>query len=118
MVSALLGTQVPLASGVQPGFPLPRHHIEVTDGTWHLTMINGVPWARPPAWAHPTRPLLRNASHHPPIPHDPPEVHATAAMSGASGRGGGAGPGGTGSRVLGSAGGHQPQHVGGDGPLA
>jgi hypothetical protein len=42
----------------------PRHHVEVTDGTWDLVMINGVPWARPPAWAHPTRPLLRNASHH------------------------------------------------------
>jgi hypothetical protein len=44
----------------------PRHHVEVTDGTWQLQMIHGVPWTRPPAWAHPTRPLLRNASHHPP----------------------------------------------------
>src|SRR4051812_3593318 len=44
----------------------PRHHIDVTDGTWQLEMIDGVPWARPPAWAHPTRPLLRNASHRPP----------------------------------------------------
>jgi hypothetical protein len=26
-------------------------------------MINGVPWVRPPAWAHPSRPLLRNAAH-------------------------------------------------------
>jgi hypothetical protein len=47
-------------------FVCPRHHVEVTDGTWQLYMINGVPWARPPAWAHPTRPLLRNASHRPP----------------------------------------------------
>jgi hypothetical protein len=44
----------------------PRHHIDVTDGTWELEMIDGVPWARPPAWAHPGRPLLRNASHHSP----------------------------------------------------
>jgi hypothetical protein len=26
----------------------PRHHLDVTDGTWQLQMINGVPWARPP----------------------------------------------------------------------
>src|SRR3954451_11724094 len=45
----------------------PRHHLDVTDGgTWELQMIDGVPWARPPAWAHPGRPLLRNASHQPP----------------------------------------------------
>ena len=44
----------------------PRHHLEVTDGTWDLQMINGVPWARPHVWAHPTRPLLRNATHQPP----------------------------------------------------
>jgi hypothetical protein len=44
-------------------FVCPRHHIEVTDGTWEIAMINGVPWVRPPAWAHPARPLLRNASH-------------------------------------------------------
>ncbi len=42
----------------------PRHHAEVTDGTWEIQMLHGVPWARPPAWAHPTRPLLRNTSHH------------------------------------------------------
>ena len=42
----------------------PRHHAEVTDGTWEIEMLHGVPWARPPAWAHPTRPLLRNTSHH------------------------------------------------------
>jgi hypothetical protein len=44
----------------------PRHHLDVTAGTWELAMIHGLPWARPPAWAHPTRPLLRNASHQPP----------------------------------------------------
>ena len=44
-----------------------RHHIEITDGTWEVQMIDGVPWAGPPAWAHPTRPLLRNASHRPPV---------------------------------------------------
>src|SRR3954466_4170049 len=41
----------------------PRHHVEVTDGTWEIEMIDGVPWARPPGWVHPGRPLLRNASH-------------------------------------------------------
>jgi hypothetical protein len=44
----------------------PRHHVDVTDGTWDVEMIHGLPWARPPAWAHPGRPLLRNASHQPP----------------------------------------------------
>jgi hypothetical protein len=47
-------------------FVCPRHHIDVTDGTWQLQMIDGVPWARPPAWVHPGRPLLRNACHRPP----------------------------------------------------
>jgi hypothetical protein len=41
----------------------PRHHVEVTDGTWEIEMIDGLPWARPPGWVHPARPLLRNASH-------------------------------------------------------
>ena len=40
-----------------------RHHLEIGDGTWHIHMINGVPWVRPPAWAHPARPLLRNTTH-------------------------------------------------------
>jgi hypothetical protein len=44
-------------------FACPRHHVEVTDGTWEIEMIDGVPWARPPGWVHPGRPLLRNASH-------------------------------------------------------
>ncbi len=39
------------------------HHVEIGDGTWEVQMINGVPWTRPPAWAHPARPLLRNAGH-------------------------------------------------------
>jgi hypothetical protein len=41
----------------------PRHHVELTDGTWEIEMIDGVPWARPPGCVHPARPLLRNASH-------------------------------------------------------
>jgi hypothetical protein len=48
-------------------FACPRHHFEITDGTgWEIEMIDGVPWVRPPAWAHPGRPLLRNATHHTP----------------------------------------------------
>ena len=44
----------------------PRHHGEVDTHTgWHLTMIHGIPWARPPAWAHHHPPLLRNTTHHP-----------------------------------------------------
>ena len=43
----------------------PRHHIEITDGTWGIEMIDGVPWVRPPAWVDPTRPLLRNTTHQP-----------------------------------------------------
>jgi hypothetical protein len=44
-------------------FVCPRHHVEVTDGTWEIEIVDGVPWARPPGWVHPGRPLLRNASH-------------------------------------------------------
>jgi hypothetical protein len=44
-------------------FLCPRHHVEVTEGTWEIEMVDGVPWARPPAWAYPDRPLLRNAAH-------------------------------------------------------
>ncbi len=44
----------------------PRHHAEIdTDTGWHLQMIHGVPWARPPTWAHHHPPLLRNTTHHP-----------------------------------------------------
>jgi HNH endonuclease len=45
----------------------PRHHSEVHDRTssWQIIMIHGVPWVRPPAWAHPHRPLLRNTTHRP-----------------------------------------------------
>jgi hypothetical protein len=49
------------------------HHIEITtaassrtDGNgWHIEMVNGVPWVRPPSWIDPARPLLRNSVHHP-----------------------------------------------------
>lgn len=41
------------------------HHVEITKpGHWQIEMIRGVPWARPPAWVNPARPLLRNATHH------------------------------------------------------
>jgi hypothetical protein len=42
-----------------------RHHDEIHQGHWHLQMIDGVPWARPPRWINRTQPLLRNATHHP-----------------------------------------------------
>jgi hypothetical protein len=43
-----------------------RHHSEIHDGdSWQIEMINGLPWVRPPVWAHPTRPLLRNTTHRP-----------------------------------------------------
>jgi hypothetical protein len=38
-------------------------HGDLHAGTWTLTMIHGQPWARPPAWLHPDRPLLRNTTH-------------------------------------------------------
>ncbi len=53
----------------------PRHHAEIdTDTGWHLQMIHGVPWARPPTWAHhqPTPPT----QHHPPPPHRQPDMSA------------------------------------------
>ena len=41
-----------------------RHHNELHNrGGWELQMIDGTPWARPPAWAYPARPLLRNTTH-------------------------------------------------------
>ncbi|MGZ4611851.1 MAG: DUF222 domain-containing protein [Kineosporiaceae bacterium] len=44
----------------------PRHHGEVDlDDTWEIEMIHGVPWVRPPSWAHRERPLLRNTTHRP-----------------------------------------------------
>ena len=42
-----------------------RHHDEIHQGHWHLEVIDGVPWARTPRWLTRTRPLLRNATHHP-----------------------------------------------------
>jgi hypothetical protein len=44
----------------------PRHHVEVTEGTWEVELVDGVPWARPPRSAYPDRPLLRNATHRSP----------------------------------------------------
>jgi hypothetical protein len=45
------------------------HHIGITtddtDTGWQIHMREGVLWARPPSWADPARPLLRNAVHHP-----------------------------------------------------
>jgi HNH endonuclease len=41
-----------------------RHHSEIHDGDgWQIEMLQGIPWVRPPAWAHPMRPLLRNTAH-------------------------------------------------------
>jgi hypothetical protein len=42
-----------------------RHHTEVHQGTWELQMLQGIPWVRPPGWIDRSRPLLRNAAHHP-----------------------------------------------------
>jgi hypothetical protein len=44
----------------------PRHHTEVHQGrgSWEIVTVHGVPWVRPPTWAHPTQPLLRNTAHH------------------------------------------------------
>ncbi len=43
-----------------------RHHTEVHQETWEIRMLDGIPWITPPRWIDPTRPLLRNAVHHPP----------------------------------------------------
>ncbi|HVN13624.1 MAG TPA: DUF222 domain-containing protein, partial [Kineosporiaceae bacterium] len=44
----------------------PRHHSEIDiDDTWQIHMIDGVPWVRPPRWAHHDQPLLRNTTHQP-----------------------------------------------------
>jgi hypothetical protein len=42
-----------------------RHHTEVHQGTWELQVVDGIPWVRLPSWVDRTRPLLRNAAHHP-----------------------------------------------------
>jgi len=45
-----------------------RHHTEVHQETWEIRMLDAIPWVIPPRWIDPTRPLLRNAAHHPPAP--------------------------------------------------
>jgi len=40
-----------------------RDHTLIHLGVWDLTMINGVPWARPPTWLDPHRRLIRNTLH-------------------------------------------------------
>jgi hypothetical protein len=41
-----------------------RHHSDLHTGHWQLEMIDGVPWAIPPAWIDPHRRPLRNPIHH------------------------------------------------------
>jgi hypothetical protein len=40
-----------------------RHHTEIHQGTWVVVMIDGMPWARPPAWMDSQRRLIRNTYH-------------------------------------------------------
>ncbi len=40
-----------------------RHHTEADNGSWGVSMIEGVPWVRPPAWIHRERPLVRGGRH-------------------------------------------------------
>jgi 5-methylcytosine-specific restriction protein A len=40
-----------------------QHHTALHAGIWTLTMINGVPYAIPPAWLDPTRAPRRNTLH-------------------------------------------------------
>jgi hypothetical protein len=42
-----------------------RHHTEVHQETWEITMRDGVPWVTPPTWIDPAQRPLRNAAHHP-----------------------------------------------------
>jgi hypothetical protein len=42
-----------------------RHHTEIHQRTWDVHIRDGIPWVRPPSWIDHTRPLLRNAAHHP-----------------------------------------------------
>jgi hypothetical protein len=51
----------------------PRHHAELHAGTWHIEMINGVPWVRVPTWLHPDG-LLRNHTHRPHTIDEPPRA--------------------------------------------
>jgi hypothetical protein len=41
-----------------------RDHTLIHLGVWELTMINGIPWARPPTWIDPFQRLIRNTQHH------------------------------------------------------
>jgi hypothetical protein len=41
-----------------------RHHTDIHSGIWSLTMIDGLPWARPPAWIDADRKPLRHTSTH------------------------------------------------------
>jgi hypothetical protein len=41
-----------------------RDHTLIHLGVWDLTMIDGLPWARPPRWIDPRRRLIRNTLHH------------------------------------------------------
>ncbi len=62
---------VPWADGGSTDLPnlvllCPRHHTEVHQpGSWQIHMFHGIPWVRPPAWAHHQPPLLRNTTHRP-----------------------------------------------------
>ena len=42
----------------------PRHHSEVHAGIWEVSMIDGVPWVRPPSWVDPQRRPLRNTTRY------------------------------------------------------
>jgi uncharacterized protein DUF222/HNH endonuclease len=41
-----------------------RDHTLIHLGIWDLTMVDGIPWARPPTWIDPQRRLLRNTRNH------------------------------------------------------
>jgi hypothetical protein len=42
----------------------PSHHTALHGGIWTLVMIDGVPWAIPPAWIDPMQQPVRNTTHH------------------------------------------------------
>jgi hypothetical protein len=41
----------------------PAHHQQVHSGIWTIQIIDGIPWARPPAWIDRHRRLTRNTFH-------------------------------------------------------
>jgi hypothetical protein len=41
----------------------PSHHQQVHSGLWTVQLIDGIPWARPPAWIDPHRRQTRNTFH-------------------------------------------------------